>query len=505
MRRLLYIILFIFFLLQQIFSIEAFPSDKVHRIKKEFHQTISIKKPIPLHVTHSLGNIKIIPSSDNELKIDAAIEVASKSKEKAESYIEEIRIDVQEKVTHIKISTDHPRERGIRAISIDFILKVPDMCPLEIDNSFGDIEIGELNGMKGGMRIDNAHGEIIINAGEGEANLINKFGSIKIAKHSGNVDIDASNSKVRSIEIKGNLTIKNSFGKVIAEQIDGDLKISNSNDKVSVKDIKGLVDIKNSFGEINTIDAHKHALIRGSNCSINIDNVKGDTKIFNSFGSIDIAVGGNLIIDTQNSKIGITDVKGEVTIDNSFGLLEVQNVDGKLSIKNPNGNISATAIKNNVFIMSRFSNITLKEVDGEIEVQNTNGNVIANSTKGKVDIETTFGTVRLKQISGDIRVDNSNGSIRLAEIAVSLNSGVKPQNYCKKIDCSTSFGSIQISLPQQASVEINAKTTWGEISTELPLEIEEFGTSDTLTGKLRDGDTIINLTGKNSNIILISE
>ena len=506
MKKIILTFCFALILGQQIFASTKINSDKFYRVKKEFHKTITLEKSIPLHVYHSLGNIKIIPSKNNQLTIDALIEVASKSKEKATEYIESVTIDVQERLTHIKISSDFPREKGIRSISINFSMRVPEKCPLDLKNSFGDIDIGETEGMKGGMNIENAHGEVFLTLCEGEAYLVNKFGSVKIMTHKGDLDIECANSKVETSKIKGNLTVENTFGKVAADQIEGDVKISNSNDQVSVSEVKGQLDLRNSFGEIQIMNVKKGAFIKGTNCNIQTDNITGDTKIYNSFGSIESKmINGDLMIDTQNSKINAADINGDVTIDNSFAAVNLQNIEGKVNIKNPNGNITAVSIKSDVLIRSTFSNISLKEISGSVEVHNTNGSVTGTTIDGNVDTENTFGPVKFDNIKGNIRIDNGNGSIRLANIAVMLSGGMKKEAYCERIDCSTSFGSIQLTLPKQASVEINAKTTWGKIDSELPLQIEEFYTSDNLVGKVGNGDTIINLIGKNSNIYLISE
>jgi len=116
MKKIFFTIILILLLGHQLFASTKLNSDKFHRVKKEFHKTITLEKTIPLHISHSLGNIKIIPSKNSQLTIDAMIEVASKSKEKASEYIKSVSIDVQERSTHIKISSDFSRQKDIRSI-----------------------------------------------------------------------------------------------------------------------------------------------------------------------------------------------------------------------------------------------------------------------------------------------------------------------------------------------------------------------------------------------------
>ena len=481
-------------------------SMKIHTAKRRFHKTILLDKPVQIQISHKLGNVFVAPTSNNQLEINAEIKVSSKSKALAESYLKEIEIDVSERKTNVKISSDYPNEKNIRSASINFTLTIPEKCPIRISNSFGDVLVGDTDGMKGGMDIKNGHGEIALTNCEGEAILINKFGSLNISNHSGDVSIESSNSKSRLNMIRGNLSIENSFGKIEATNISGSASILNSNDDVILEKISGQIDIKNSFGDIDVSETAQGLNIRGSNCDILVSDIKKETIIRNTFGDIQISkINSNLTIDSQNSIIKIANVKGETFVENSFGAVQVENIHAKLTIKNPNGNISAMTVDNDIEILSRFSSISLTNIAGNVDIVNSNGTVIATSVTGNVDIENSFGPVRLTKIGQDIRVDNGNGSIRIKDPAVKLNSGQPAGKFCSNIDCSTSFGSIHLVLPQQASIELFARTTWGQIDSEFPIQVEEINNAESISGKIGNGDTVVKLVGKNSNIYLLSK
>ncbi len=505
MKKVTLLIILIFISFSQIVKSEINYIPKVHVVKKEYYKSIQLKKPLPIKISHSFGNIKIIPSNKNNLIIDGIIEVSSKSKKEAESYIEDIFIDVQERITHVKMETEFPNRKKIRSCSINFSITVPEKCNLDIKNNFGDVVIGETTGMKNGLAVETSHGEITINGCSGETNIINKFGYINLFEHGGDVTIESSNSKLKVIGITGNFTAENTFGKISAEKIMGEAQISNSNDTVLLNDINGNVDVRNSFGEIKLKKIGKELKIKGPNCRIELTDILGDTEITNSFGEINFKeIQGDLIIDGSNSKITGASVQGAVTIDNSFGYVSLEKVGGKIAIKNPNGNISILSVNDDTHIRSRFSNVTLEEISGNIEIYNSNGTVIATRIGGDVNVENSFGPVRLTGLVGDVFVKNSNASVRIKDIAVKQING-NPKKYSNKIDCSTSFGSIQLFLPKQAAIELTAKTTFAEIKTDIPLQIEEFSGSGSVVGKTKEGGTIVYLTGQNSNIEIISE
>lgn len=481
-------------------------ANKIHTAKREYHTTVTLDSPIQVQISHKLGNIIVVPTSSNQLEINAEIKVSSTSQEQAESYIKEIKIDVSEQRTRIKISSDYPNKKNIRSASINFFLSIPEKCPIQISNEFGDVIVGADIGMKGGMNIDNGHGEIALSNCAGEAVLINKFGVLNISNHTGDVNIESSNSKFSVKVVRGNLSIENSFGKIEATDIAGNASILNSNDDVTLGKISGNIDIRNSFGDIEVSNAANGLTIRGTNCDVNLLGIEKETTVRTTFGNIQISkINSNLSVDSQNSVIKISNVKGDAFIENSFGAVDTDNIRGKLTVKNPNGNISAEAIASDVEIQTRFSSINLTDISGNVDIINSNGTVIAASVAGKVDIENSFGPVRLSTIGQDIRVDNGNGSIRIKDAAIKLNSGQPTGKFCSNIECSTSFGSIHFILPKEASIDLFARTTWGQIDCDFPIQIEELNNVESISGKIGSGETIVKLTGKNSNIYLISK
>jgi hypothetical protein len=505
MRKITLLIFIILILFSQLVKAEYKYSAKVHIVKKEYHKSIQLKKSLPIKISHSFGNIKVVPSKKNTFIVNGIIEVSSKSKKEAEAYIDDIFIDVQERMTHIKMDTELPSRKKIRSCSINFSITIPEKCNLDIKNNFGDVVIGEEIGTKNGLSVETSHGEITIYGCSGEANIINKFGFINVFDQIGDVTIESSNSKIKLIAITGNCTAENTFGKISAEKISGEVQISNSNDTVILSDIKGTVDVRNSFAEIDLKKIGKDLKIKAPNCRIELTDISGNAEITTTFGEINFEdIKGDLIIDGSNSKITGVSVIGAVTIDNSFGYVNLEKVGGKIGIKNPNGNISILSAKEEIHIRSRFSNVTVEDISGNIAIYNSNGTVTATKVGGDVNIENSFGPVRLSSLSGDVYVKNSNASVRLKDVATQLITG-NPKKYSNRIDCSTSFGSIQLYLLKQAAIELTAITTFGEVKTNIPLQIEEYSGSGSVIGKTKDGGTIVNLTGKNSNIEIISQ
>ena len=92
-------------------------------------------------------------------------------------------------------------------------------------------------------------------------------------------------------------------------------------------------------------------------------------------------------------------------------------------------------------------------------------------------------------------VDNQNGSVEVRGIA----GGAK----CSPVSLKGSFGPVRIHLPEDAAFTVNAHTSFGKITTQLPLTISGSPSSDTLTGRLGDGRCPLTVENSNGSIELL--
>ena len=66
----------------------------------------------------------------------------------------------------------------------------------------------------------------------------------------------------------------------------------------------------------------------------------------------------------------------------------------------------------------------------------------------------------------------------------------------------TSFGSISVVLPEVSDYTVDARTSFGGLTTDFPLDIREssLGTSKSLSGRLGSGACRMSLTNSNGSI-----
>jgi hypothetical protein len=211
-------------------------------------------------------------------------------------------------------------------------------------------------------------------------------------------------------------------------------------------------------------------------------------EVHNSFG--DISVEGmtkDININNQHGDITVKDVAGSVAVKNSFGQIEVKGVGGKLEADNQHGDIGADSIQGDADIETGFGELEIANVSGGLIARNNYGRITAQNIKGDAQIKTSFGDIEASHIEGNTIINDNNGEIEARE----LKGNVEIRN---------SFGKISYRSSNLDNAEVYAKTSFGSIQTDIPLNVTKAMNDQTAQGKLGDGKYRIELITNNGEI-----
>ena len=207
-----------------------------------------------------------------------------------------------------------------------------------------------------------------------------------------------------------------------------------------------------------------------------------------SFGDISAeGIGGKCILENRNGETKALNIGGDLDIVNSFGDIEVSNVGGKADITNRNGEISAEKIIGSTVIEGHFGDIEAKTIGGDVKITNNNGQITIEDINGNADLGNSFGDVNIDRVNGGITVENKNG--RIEAEAVTGNAQIK-----------NSFGDIYFRSASTDDGDIYAKTKFGSIDSEKPLQLNKEGQDTVAQGKLGSGKYKIELITNNGDI-----
>jgi DUF4097 and DUF4098 domain-containing protein YvlB len=215
--------------------------------------------------------------------------------------------------------------------------------------------------------------------------------------------------------------------------------------------------------------------------------------IRDSFGNLELEnLNGALDAETSNGKITIHDVRGSVTLKSSFGAIEATNVPKGIRAVTGNGAITLTDIGADAYAKTSFGSVLAEHVNGNLTVEDSNGSVTARNVKGDATVNTSFAGVTLESIGGRIRVDNQNGAISVF--------AVRPASGCRDISLKTSFSSIRVHIPEGVGYNLTARTSFGRVSSELPVTATGNLGGDSLNGTIGAGGCQLQLTDSNGSI-----
>jgi hypothetical protein len=502
---------------------------------RQFQKTLTLGGNQTVSLTHKYGDVRIHGENGRDVRISATIRVQAHSQSEADHYADQVRIDVAQDSQGVRIQTIYPSDQpkfmvlriGGPSFSVDYDIAVPRDAKLWMKNGFGNVEV---SGVQGWADLENSHGQLKFENG-GAAKLTDSFGEIQATGADGNLAVVDNNGAVTASSVKGTLDVKDRFGSITVSNVSDALTISGGNGPVEVTDA-GSSKIGNSFGAVSARNIHGDLVVSNNNGSIDVDTVSGGAQLNSSFGTITFAnvsgyvkctssngrvsgartgsetyvkttfgevnleqVGGPIEVEDSNGGINVKEIRGKAVLNTSFGSIEATSMSKGVRATTGNGRVSLNDVGGDTYAKTSFGSVEIHRVNGNLIIENSNGPVTAGEVKGDTSAKTSFGSVTLDDIGGAITVDNQNGTVTV--------SAVRSSSGCKSITLKTSFAPMQLRLSADASYDVTARTSFGHISSELPVTSTGTLGGDSLNGKIGNGGCPLSLTDSNGNIDIL--
>jgi DUF4097 and DUF4098 domain-containing protein YvlB len=286
----------------------------------------------------------------------------------------------------------------------------------------------------GALHINDDRGTINVNAADGDTLKVSVRKKVRAEKQQ---DADQSNTRT-----KPQITVADKIVTLNANtQGAGDKGVSADLD-VSVPRNTDLV-IVSRRGAVT---------ITGMSGTVEVNHQRGEVKISDQTG--------NASLTLERSSVRIEHVKGDVSIQGRVNEVAVEDVDGAAHM---NGefweSVRLVHITKNVSFHSSRTDMEFSRLDGQLDLDS--GDLRANSLAGPMRLTTRSKDISLTGLSGDLRLQDSNGTVEVGLY--------KPGN----IQIENRRGDIQVSIPPNTAVNVEARTRRGEIQSDFnELKIE---------------------------------
>ncbi|MFN8383544.1 MAG: DUF4097 family beta strand repeat-containing protein [Anaerolineales bacterium] len=250
------------------------------------------------------------------------------------------------------------------------------------------------------------------------------------------------------------------------------VSVDTNSGAVAVQDVQGVVDLSNDFGDVTAKNIEGELAVQSNSGEIKIETVDaGDknVKVNTEFGEITLKqIKANDVSATSNSGvITFTNVRatGDAYIQSDFGDTVYENGSATtLTMDTNSGKTSITKVNvtKGLKIQNDFGDIILTQaMAGSYDLHTNSGDITIDGAKGKLKAYTEFGNIEIangKSVTLDVKTNSGtiefNGSL-----------GVGPHK------AESEFGNIDMALPTDTKLNVDLKTDFGKIKSDLPITV----------------------------------
>ena len=155
-----------------------------------------------------------------------------------------------------------------------------------------------------------------------------------------------------------------------------------------------------------------------------------------------------------------------VELQTSGGNIELKGLNGNANGRTSGGRLNIESVRGDVDMRTSGGGVAVTSVQGSVQVHTSGGAIQASRIDGRLSANTSGGSIQVSDVAGPVDVHTSGGGITI-DLA-GENQGVLAR---------TSGGSIHLNVPSTIRATINASTSGGRVSSDLPLTTTEVGKS----------------------------
>ena len=277
------------------------------------------------------------------------------------------------------------------------------------------------------LHVNDEHGTITVNVGDGKTMKVSVRKKVRAEKEQ---DAENYNSKT-----KPQITVGDKVVTLNANtQSAGDKGVTTDMD-VYVPSNTALV-ITSGRGDVT---------VAGMTSNVEVNHHRGEVNINDHTGNVSLSLDG--------SSARLAHVKGDMTIQGKANEVAVEDVDGAVHLNGEfQESVRLVRVSKTVSFRSSRTEMEFARLDGRLDLDS--GDLRADSLSGPMRLTTRSKDVALEGLSGDLRLEDENGTVE-----VGLH---KPGN----IQIDNRKGDVQISIPPNTPIKVEARTREGEIESD---------------------------------------
>lgn len=256
-----------------------------------------------LHVVSDRGSVRLVTSSDNQIKITINKKIHADNQENADKYNQSTKPQVTtiEKVVTLNANTQGAGEHGV---STDMTISVPRKAAVVISTRRGDVTV---TGRDGNIDISSQRGDALVEDVHGNAHLSLDHSSGKASNIAGDVTIEGHANDVTVSDVKGAARLNGEFMESVKlSHIAKTVTFKSSRTDLEFSRIEGTLDLDS--GDLRASSAFGPGRLITQSKDITLDGISGDLRVEDSNGAVQVNVSkmGNLDLSNRDGAIQLS-------------------------------------------------------------------------------------------------------------------------------------------------------------------------------------------------------
>ncbi|WP_375558646.1 DUF4097 domain-containing protein [Bernardetia sp. OM2101] len=290
------LILFSFGVLLPISDAHATKNHPINQPKEEKQKvvkaTFKVNSTDLLSISNKYGNVNFTNHNENKVSVHITILAWGRSDKDAQDILDRITIDQDNDSESIHFETQIEESKGgyncnqREGFEINYEVKIPKSLNIDVENKFGSVTIGDLNGK---LNLDVKHGNFNGHNLTGQRHAISvQFGNLSINEIA-SADIDVAHGSINIDKSSTDLKIESKHSNVRIDEANV-LQVDAKHGNMRIGTVSKITG-ENKFGRIEIRKVLKSAVLQLKHGNCQLEQIaKGFERIEveNSFGAIEL-------------------------------------------------------------------------------------------------------------------------------------------------------------------------------------------------------------------------
>lgn len=171
----------------------------------------------------------------------------------------------------------------------------------------------------------------------------------------------------------------------------------------------------------------------GTTTKVGLDMPSGNYSRLEIYALLPASV--KVTVNSSSGTVEVADRRADVTLSSSSGALRAERIEGDVDLRASSGSITAWLITGDLNAISSSGRIRIEQVDGDVEASATSGSISVSQATGQVSAHTNSGSI-------DVESNAVGGPY----------------------DLGAASGSVRLTIPESARVEVEARSSSGSVS-----------------------------------------